>query len=102
LAVLESAITVADRAPRVGCPRPSGTGGGLLELFGLVSGDRPGQDHPVARVLALAAAATVAGMKGYTTIAGWVQDVSLRCWPICTCGRAAAIEDDDLAGDHRR
>jgi len=58
---------------------PSGTGGAgdLLELFGLVTDGRSGQgrDHPVAAVLALAAAAIVAGMTGYTAIAGWVRDV---------------------------
>src|SRR5215468_9628916 len=49
----------------------------LLELFGSVRDGRSGQgrDHPVAAVLALAAAAVVAGMKGYTAIAGWVKDV---------------------------
>lgn len=49
----------------------------LLELFGSVPDGRPGQgrDHPVAAVLALAAAAVVAGMKGYTAITGWVKDV---------------------------
>jgi predicted transposase YbfD/YdcC len=49
----------------------------LLELFGGVSDGRvgPGRDHPVAAVLALAAAAVVAGMKGYTAITGWVADV---------------------------
>src|SRR6266480_7851203 len=49
----------------------------LLELFAGVSDGRSGQgrDHPVAAVLALAAAAVVAGMKGYTAIAGWVKDV---------------------------
>ena len=49
----------------------------LLKLFGSVSDGRSGQgrDHPVAAVLALAAAAVVAGMKGYTAIAGWVKDV---------------------------
>ena len=35
----------------------------------------PGIDHPVAAVLALAAAAVVAGMRGYTAITGWVADV---------------------------
>src|SRR5207247_2062412 len=35
-----------------------------------------GTDHPAAAVLALAAAAVVAGMKGYTAITGWVADVS--------------------------
>ena len=49
----------------------------LLELFAGVPDGRAGQgrDHPVAAVLALAAAATVAGMKGYTAITGWVADV---------------------------
>jgi predicted transposase YbfD/YdcC len=49
----------------------------LLELFAGVSDGRagPGIDHPVAAVLALAAAAVVAGMKGYTAITGWVADV---------------------------
>ena len=52
-------------------------GGDLLKLFGSVTDGRSGQgrDHPVAAVLALAAAAVVAGMKGYTAIAGWVKDV---------------------------
>ena len=49
----------------------------LLELFARVSDGPvgPGRDHPVATVLALAAAAVVAGMKGYTAITGWVADV---------------------------
>jgi len=49
----------------------------LLELFAGVSDGRVGQgrDHPVAAVLALAAAAVVAGMKGYTAITGWIADV---------------------------
>ena len=50
---------------------------GLLELFLAVSDGRSdqGRDHPVAVVLALVAAATVAGLKGYTAISGWVADV---------------------------
>ena len=49
----------------------------LLELFAGVPDGRAGQgrDHPVATVLALAAAAVVAGMKGYTAITGRVADV---------------------------
>ena len=35
----------------------------------------PGRDHPVAAVLALAAAAVVAGMKGYAAITDWIADV---------------------------
>ena len=48
----------------------------LLELFAGVSDGRVGQgrDHPVAAVLALAAAAVMAGMKSYTAITGWVAD----------------------------
>lgn len=51
--------------------------GDLLELFrGVTDGRRDqGRDHPVAAVLALAAAATVAGMTGYRAIAGWISDV---------------------------
>ena len=75
----QSASAFADREPVVPLVAPSGSGGGgdLLELFGLVTDGRSGQgrDHPVAVVLALAAAAVVAGMKGYTAIAGWVKDV---------------------------
>jgi predicted transposase YbfD/YdcC len=50
---------------------------GLLELLGGVSDGRSdrGRDHPVSVVLALAAAAVVAGMSGYTAITGWVSDV---------------------------
>lgn len=50
---------------------------GLLDLLLAVSDGRSGQgrDHPVAVVLALVAAATVAGLKGYTAISGWVADV---------------------------
>jgi hypothetical protein len=34
-----------------------------------------GRDHPVAVVLTLCAAAVLAGMGSFTTIAGWVADV---------------------------
>jgi predicted transposase YbfD/YdcC len=49
----------------------------LLELLSGVSDGRSdqGREHPVAAVLTLAAAATVAGMRGYTAMAGWVADV---------------------------
>lgn len=49
----------------------------LLELFAGVSDGRAGtgRDHPVAAVLALAAAAVVAGMRGYAAITGWIADV---------------------------
>jgi predicted transposase YbfD/YdcC len=49
----------------------------LLELLAGVTDGRPGQgrDHPVAAVLALAAAAVVAGSRSFTAIAGWAADV---------------------------
>jgi predicted transposase YbfD/YdcC len=50
---------------------------GLLELLAGVSDGRPGhgRDHPVAAVLALAAAAVVAGSRSFTAIAGRAADV---------------------------
>jgi predicted transposase YbfD/YdcC len=51
--------------------------GDLLELLAGVTDGRPGKgrDHPVAAVLALAAAAVVAGSRSFTAIAGWAADV---------------------------
>jgi predicted transposase YbfD/YdcC len=77
--VVQSATALADREPGVPVVPATVTGvcDDLLKLFGSVSDGRSGQGrvHPVAAVLALAAAAVVAGMKGYTAIAGWVRDV---------------------------
>ena len=75
----QSVILAAASAPAgaiVSVPVPA-AGCDLLELFAGVSDGRAGQgrDHPVAAVLALAAAAVVAGMKGYAAITGWVADV---------------------------
>jgi predicted transposase YbfD/YdcC len=66
----------APAGPIVSAPVPD-VCGDLLELFAAVPDGRVGRgrDHPVAAVLALAAAAVVAGMKGYTAITGWVADV---------------------------
>lgn len=74
--MVQSAIALADREPAAPSVAEVAAGD-LLELSGLVSDGRCGQgrDHPVAAVLALAAAAVVAGMKGYTAITGWVKDV---------------------------
>jgi hypothetical protein len=77
--VAHSVSTSAGRAP--GAPGVSVTVShactGLLELFGRVPDGRSeqGRDHPPAVVLALAAAAVVAGMKSYTAITGWMADV---------------------------
>ena len=75
----KSAIPAAVPAPAaaiVSLPVP-GEDFDLLKLLAGVPDGRTGQgrDHPVAAVLALAAAAVVAGMKGYTAISGWVADV---------------------------
>jgi DDE_Tnp_1-associated len=79
--VVQFAICLADREPVAPAASEPVTEicDDLLKLFGSVSDGRSGQgrDHPVAAVLALAAAAVVAGMKGYTAIAGWVRDVPL-------------------------
>jgi len=50
---------------------------GLLQRFAAVSDGRGEQAraHPVAVVLALCAAAVVAGMRSFTVIAGWAADV---------------------------
>jgi hypothetical protein len=57
-------------APSVMCPA-------LLQRFAEVSDGRcdHGRVHPVAVVLALCAAAVVAGMGSFTAIAGWAADV---------------------------
>lgn len=75
----QCAILAAESVATGQCVRvPLGRAcGDLLELFSAVSDGRSdqGRDHPVAAVLALAAAATIAGMTGYRAIAGWVADV---------------------------
>jgi MFS family permease len=66
-----SLVAAGDRpAPEVMCPE-------LLERFAEVSDGRCGRGrvHPVAVVLALCAAAVVAGMGSFTAIAGWAADV---------------------------
>jgi len=77
--VSQCAIGAAESVAARQCVRvPLGRAcGDLLELFRAVTDGRSGQgrDHPAAAVLALAAAATVAGMSGYRAIAGWVADV---------------------------
>jgi DDE_Tnp_1-associated len=74
--VVQSAIALADRRPVAPAAVPE-IGDDPLGLFGWVSDGRSGEgrDHSLAVVLAPAAAAVVAGMKGYTAISGWVKDV---------------------------
>src|SRR5260370_40663030 len=52
----------------------------LLKLFGSVPDGRSGQgrDHPVGAALALAAAAGVAGVEGYTALRGWGKESPRR------------------------
>jgi len=108
--VPQSAILIADPSP---VPLPEGISftpscHGLLDLLLAVSDNRSdqGRDHPVAVVLALVAAATVAGLKGYTAISGWVDDVPAEILDsLYTRGRCpswpAAIAFDAVAGLHR-
>ena len=58
-------------------PEPTVMCRDLLQLFAEVSDGRGGQGrvHSVAVVLALCAAAVVAGMGSFTAIAGWAADV---------------------------
>jgi DDE_Tnp_1-associated len=77
--VPQSATLIADPSP---VPLSEGVSfmpscHGLLDLLLAICDGRSdqGRDHPVAVVLALVAAATVAGLKGYTAISGWVADV---------------------------
>jgi hypothetical protein len=77
----------------------------LLELFAGVSDGRAGQgrDHLVAAGLALAVAAVVARMKGYTAITGWVAGVPVPLeysigWVTCTVCRHGGSGGGWLAG----
>ncbi len=58
-------------------PAPARVCADLLQRFAAVSDGRrdQGRVHPVAVVLALCAAAVVAGMASFTAIAGWAGDV---------------------------
>jgi len=110
--VFRPADEIADGPPAAFTPAPApafAACGDLLELFTGVTDGRPGQgrDHPVAAVLALAAAAVVAGSRSFTAIAGWAADVpaSVLEGLYQRCGaarpRTAAVESHDLAGCHR-
>jgi DDE_Tnp_1-associated len=75
--IFRIADETADGPPAAFGPAPAPACRDLLELLAGVTGGRPGQgrDHPVAAVLALAAAAVVAGSRSFTAIAGWAADV---------------------------
>jgi len=70
-----SGSTVADDFPA-----PARVCADLLQRFARVSDGRrdQGRVHPVAVVLALCAAAVVAGMASFTAIAGWATDVPVE------------------------
>lgn len=53
-----------------------------------VCGVGPGREHPVAAVLALAAAAVVAGMRGTPRSRAGSLMYRRRSWPMCTCAAA--------------
>ena len=94
-----------------GSPVPARVCTDLLQRFAVVSDGRrdQGRVHPVAVVLALCAAAVVAGMASFTAIAGWATDVPAellvklygrRCgppskatiWRVVTGADAAAVD----------
>jgi len=68
---------VSGSTPADDFPAPAQMCADLLQRFGRVSDGRrdQGRVHPVAVVLALCAAAVVAGMASFTAIAGWATDV---------------------------
>ncbi len=72
LGALSSCPAPGGDLPDVGVMCPE-----LLQRFSEVSDGRrdQGRVHPVAVVLALCAAAVVAGMRSFTAIAGWAADV---------------------------
>jgi predicted transposase YbfD/YdcC len=96
-AVLVSSLsTCDDRGPDV----PDALGRGttvvdLIDYFAVIEDLRQQAwvDHPLAAVLVLCAAAVVAGMRGYTAIAGWVADTppALLRQVYARCGRPAAV-----------
>jgi predicted transposase YbfD/YdcC len=74
--------------------RPASVAADLLDYFAAVPDHRAQRwvDHPLAAVLALCAAAVVAGMRSFTAIAGWVDDTpdDLRAALYGRCGQPAA------------
>ena len=68
---------VSGATPADDVPAPARVCADLLQRFARVSDGRrdQGRVHPVAVVLALCAAAVVAGMASFTAIAGWATDV---------------------------
>jgi DDE_Tnp_1-associated len=74
-AALGAAVSAPVGAPDL--PDPAVVCPDLLRRFAAVSDGRSdqGRVHPVAVVLALCAAAVVAGMASFTAIAGWAGDV---------------------------
>jgi len=102
---------VSGSTPADDFPAPARVCADLLQRFGRVSDGRrdQGRVHPVAVVLALCAAAVVAGMASFTAIAGWATDVPAevlvklygrRCdppskatiWRVVTGADAAAVD----------
>jgi hypothetical protein len=67
----------SDTAIDIDLPAPARVCADLLQRFAAVSDGRQdqGRVHPVVVVLALCAAAVVAGMASFTAIAGWAGDV---------------------------
>ena len=87
----------------VGFPAPARVGTDLRHRFARVSDGRrdQGRVHPVAVVLALCAAAVVAGMASFTAIAGWATAVPAEVLVKLRPTLRSAVESHDLTGGHR-
>ena len=95
---------VSGTTPADDFPAPARVCADLLQRFGRVSDGRrdQGRVHPVAVVLALCAAAVVAGMASFTAIAGWATDVPADVLvKLLRSTLRSAVEGHDLAGGHR-
>jgi predicted transposase YbfD/YdcC len=93
-AVLVSSLS-AGGPSSAAAPAPDVTVVDLVDHFAAVDDPRrqPWGEHPLAAVLVLCAAAVVAGMRGFTAIAGWVADAppGLLGEVYARCGKSAAV-----------
>ena len=97
-AVLVSSLSARDDTPDDGVPGSPGADATVMDLvdhFAVIDDPRHQSwvEHPLAAVLALCSAAVVAGMRGFTAIAGWVADTppGLLREVYARCGHPAAV-----------
>ena len=97
-AVLVSSLSARDDIPDddiPGDPTVDATVVDLVDHFAVIDDPRhqPWVEHPLAAVLVLCSAAVVAGMRGFTAIAGWVADTppGLLREVYARCGKPEAV-----------